>query len=82
MINLLNFLPINFETVNSYFTMLRSSPKSSSFDSSKIDEVFMAFYEYILKNLLLNDEANLKINDKDKGKRFLPRVVGPGNIFR
>ncbi|XP_016456293.2 putative late blight resistance protein homolog R1B-12 [Nicotiana tabacum] len=67
MINLLNFLPTKFEAIDSYFTMLISS---KTYDSPKMDEVFMRFHEYILENLLLEDEANLKLTDTDKFKRF------------
>ncbi|KAJ8560581.1 hypothetical protein K7X08_022441 [Anisodus acutangulus] len=59
----LNFLPTNFEAIDSYFTMLKSSKTLSSSDSSKTDDIFMGFHEYILENLLLKDGASLKLAD-------------------
>ncbi|KAJ8529727.1 hypothetical protein K7X08_036562 [Anisodus acutangulus] len=59
----LNFLPTNFEAIDSYFTILKSSKTLSSSDSSKTDDIFMGFHEYILENLLLKDGASLKLAD-------------------
>ncbi|KAL3337212.1 hypothetical protein AABB24_029724 [Solanum stoloniferum] len=61
----LNFLPTYFEVIDSYFTKLKSSS-----DSPKMDEVLLSFHEYIFENLLLKDEADLKLTDSDKLKRF------------
>ncbi|KAH0754199.1 hypothetical protein KY290_024469 [Solanum tuberosum] len=61
----LNFLPTYFEVIDSYFTKLKSSS-----DSPKMDEVLLRFHEYIFENLLLKDEADLKLTDSDKLKRF------------
>ncbi|CAN4094682.1 unnamed protein product [Withania somnifera] len=72
MTKLLNFLPINFEVIDSYFSMLKSS-KTSSFGSPKIDEVLMGFLEYIQEALqeLLNDEdGSLIVTDTNEVKKF------------
>ncbi|XP_049349485.1 LOW QUALITY PROTEIN: uncharacterized protein LOC125814078 [Solanum verrucosum] len=61
----LNFLPTYFEVIDSYFTKLKSSS-----GSPKMDEVFLRFHELIFENLLLKDEADLKLTDSDKLKRF------------
>lgn len=62
-INLLNFLPINFEVIDSYFSMLKFSKTSKKEKLRKnkkksrpiLDEVFMGFIKYILDNLILKD---------------------------
>ncbi|MCD7472620.1 hypothetical protein HAX54_013901 [Datura stramonium] len=69
-INLLNFLPINFEVIESYFTMLKSS-KTSSSDIPMIHEILMGFHEYILSNLFLKDEIYLKVTVANDDKKFL-----------
>nr|AAT40487.1 putative disease resistance protein [Solanum demissum] len=68
---LLDFLPINFDVIDSYFSMLKSS-KTSSFGSAKIDEVLMGFLEYILDHLqeLLNDEGSLIVATTNEVKKF------------
>ncbi|KAH0675412.1 hypothetical protein KY285_023213 [Solanum tuberosum] len=68
-INLLNFLPINFDVINSFFSMLKSS-KTSSSGFPKIDVLLMRFHEYILDNLLLKDETALSFTVPDKVKKF------------
>ncbi|XP_025886812.1 uncharacterized protein [Solanum lycopersicum] len=68
---LLDFLPIDFDVIDSYFSMLKSS-KISSFGSLKIDEVLMGFLEYILDHLqeLLNDEGSLIVAATNEVKKF------------
>ncbi|KAH0671166.1 hypothetical protein KY289_025659 [Solanum tuberosum] len=61
----LKFLPTYFEVIDSYFTKLKSSS-----DCPKMDEVLLRFHEYIFENLLLKDEADLKLTDSDKLKRI------------
>ncbi|XP_049404521.1 late blight resistance protein R1-A-like [Solanum stenotomum] len=61
----LKFLPTYFEVIDSCFTKLKSSS-----DSPKMDEVLLRFHEYIFENLLLKDEADLKLTDSDKLKRI------------
>ncbi|KAH0633339.1 hypothetical protein KY284_036125 [Solanum tuberosum] len=61
----LNFLPTYFGAIDSYFTKLKSSS-----DIPKTDEVLLRFHEYIFENLLLKDEADLKLTDSDKLKGF------------
>ncbi|XP_060214919.1 putative late blight resistance protein homolog R1B-23 [Lycium barbarum] len=68
-INLLNFLPINFEVIDSYFNMLKSS-KASSSDVPMIHEVFMGFHEYVLGNLFLKDETSLTVTVANEVKKF------------
>ncbi|XP_060214920.1 putative late blight resistance protein homolog R1B-17 [Lycium barbarum] len=68
-INLLNFLPINFEVIDSYMSMLKSS-KTSSSDIPMIHEFFMGFHEYILDNLLLKDETYSTFIVADQIKKF------------
>ncbi|MCD7472621.1 hypothetical protein HAX54_013902 [Datura stramonium] len=68
-INLLNFLPINFEVIDSYFSMLKSS-KTSSSNIPMIHDVFMGFHEYILDNLLLKDETYLTFIVANEVKKF------------
>ncbi|CAN4121929.1 unnamed protein product [Withania somnifera] len=69
-IDLLNFLPINFEVIESYFSMLKSS-KTSSSDIPIIHEVLMGFHEYILGNLFLKNETYLKVTFANEVKKFL-----------
>ncbi|KAK4715628.1 hypothetical protein R3W88_013966 [Solanum pinnatisectum] len=66
-INLLNFFPFDFEVIDSYFSMLKSS-KTSSLGSSKMDEIFIGLHEYILDSLkvLPNNETNVVFTDKRK----------------
>ncbi|KAJ8569930.1 hypothetical protein K7X08_006507 [Anisodus acutangulus] len=66
-INLLNFLPINFEVIDAYFSMLKSS-KTPSSDSPKMDEVFM--HEYILNSVLLKDNTNLIFTVANEVEKF------------
>nr|AAT39951.2 Disease resistance protein, putative [Solanum demissum] len=68
---LLDFLPVNFDVIDSYFSMLKSS-KTSSFGSPKIGEVLMGFLEYILDHLqeLLNDEGSLIVAATNEVKKF------------
>ncbi|MCD7452926.1 hypothetical protein HAX54_018753 [Datura stramonium] len=68
-IDLLNFLPSNFEVIDSYFRVLKSSDTSSS-HSPTMDEILMRFHEYILENLLLKDETNLTFTVADDVKKF------------
>ncbi|XP_016492709.2 putative late blight resistance protein homolog R1B-12 [Nicotiana tabacum] len=68
-INLLNFLPINFEVIDSYFSMLKSSKTSSSYMPT-IDKFLMGFHEYILGNLLLKDETYLTFTVANEVKKF------------
>uniref|UniRef100_A0A1S3Z3F5 Late blight resistance protein homolog R1A-4 n=1 Tax=Nicotiana tabacum TaxID=4097 RepID=A0A1S3Z3F5_TOBAC len=68
-ISLLNFLPMNFEVIDSYFSMLKSSNTSSP-HRPMMDEVLMGFHEYILKNLLLKDETNLTFTIAGEVKKF------------
>ncbi|KAH0672019.1 hypothetical protein KY284_023106 [Solanum tuberosum] len=67
MINLLNFFPFDFEVIDSYFSMVKSS-KTSSLGSSKMDEIFIGLHEYILDSLkvLPNNETNVVFTDKRK----------------
>ncbi|WMV28479.1 hypothetical protein MTR67_021864 [Solanum verrucosum] len=67
MINLLNFFPFDFEVIDSYFSILKSS-KTSSLGSSKMDEIFIGLHEYILDSLkvLPNNETNVVFTDKRK----------------
>ncbi|MCD9641092.1 hypothetical protein HAX54_026964 [Datura stramonium] len=76
MTKLLNFLPINFEVIDAYFSKLKSS-KTSSFDSPKIDEVLMGFLEYILDHLqeLLNDESSLIVTATNELKKFFQGLL-------
>ncbi|KAK4370926.1 hypothetical protein RND71_010401 [Anisodus tanguticus] len=67
--NLLNFLPCNFEVIDSYFNMVKSSTRSSS-GILEMDEVFMGFHKYILDNLLLKDGVSLAFTDTNKVKSF------------
>lgn len=46
-VNLLNFLFIDFDVIDSYFSMLKCS-KTKSSHIPMMDEVLMGFYEYIL----------------------------------
>ncbi|KAJ8569774.1 hypothetical protein K7X08_006351 [Anisodus acutangulus] len=69
-VNLLNFLPINFEVIDSYFSILKSSMTSSSDDIPTIDEVLMGFHKYILHNLLLKDETYLTFTVSHEVKKF------------
>ncbi|XP_016488690.2 putative late blight resistance protein homolog R1B-16 isoform X1 [Nicotiana tabacum] len=68
-IDLLNFLPINFEVIDSYFNMLKSS-KAPSSDSPKMDEILMGFHEYIISKLLLKDETNFTFTAANEDKFF------------
>ncbi|MCD9560516.1 hypothetical protein HAX54_019212 [Datura stramonium] len=68
-IDLLNFLPINFDVTGSYFSMLKSS-KTQSPHSSKMDEVLMGFHEYILGNVLLKDESYLTFTVANEVKKY------------
>lgn len=69
MINLLNFLPVNFGVVDSYFSMPKSSEVLSS-DSHNMYLVLEGFHEYILENLLLKDETNLTFFIANEVKKF------------
>ncbi|KAG5604614.1 hypothetical protein H5410_026106 [Solanum commersonii] len=66
----LNFLPTYFAAIDSYFTKLKFSS-----DSPKMDQVLLRFHEYIFENLLLKDEADLKLTDSDKLKRFYHSLI-------
>nr|XP_016492710.1 PREDICTED: putative late blight resistance protein homolog R1B-12 [Nicotiana tabacum]XP_016492711.1 PREDICTED: putative late blight resistance protein homolog R1B-12 [Nicotiana tabacum] len=68
-IDLWNFLPINFEIIDSYFNMLKSSKISSSYVPT-VDEVFMGFHEYVFGNLLLKDETYLTVTVGNEVKKF------------
>ncbi|WMV28827.1 hypothetical protein MTR67_022212 [Solanum verrucosum] len=61
-IHLLNFLPINFEVIDSYLL------SSSCHDN--MDLVMMGFHEYIIDNLLLKDETDLSFTVADDVKKF------------
>ncbi|CAN4121930.1 unnamed protein product [Withania somnifera] len=65
-INLLNFLPINFEVIDSYFSRL----KSSKTNIHMIHEIFLGFHEYILDNLLLRDETYSTFIIANEVKKF------------
>ncbi|KAF3640450.1 putative prolycopene isomerase 1, chloroplastic-like [Capsicum annuum] len=68
-IDLLNFLPINFEVIDSYFNMIKYS-KTSSSGRHNMDLVLMGFHEYILDNLLVKDETDLSFTVADEVKKF------------
>ncbi|PHU19335.1 hypothetical protein BC332_10486 [Capsicum chinense] len=68
-IDLLNFLPINFEVIDSYFNMIKYS-KTSSSGRHNMDLVLMGFHEYILDNLLVKDETDLSFTVADEAKKF------------
>ncbi|CAN4121945.1 unnamed protein product [Withania somnifera] len=68
-IDLQNFLPINFDVIDSYFSILKSS-KTHSSHSSMMDEVLMGFHEYILGNLLLKDETYLTFTVANEVKKY------------
>ncbi|TMW97857.1 hypothetical protein EJD97_004905 [Solanum chilense] len=68
-INLLNFLPLNFKVLDSYFSMLKSSMIDSS-DSPMMDLVLMGFHEYILDNLQLKNETSLTFTNTNEVKKF------------
>ncbi|KAH0754211.1 hypothetical protein KY290_024481 [Solanum tuberosum] len=61
-IYLLNFLPIRFEVIDSYFL--------SSSGHDNMDLVMMGFHEYIIDNLLLKDETDLSFTVGDGVKNF------------
>ncbi|KAK4715629.1 hypothetical protein R3W88_013967 [Solanum pinnatisectum] len=71
LINLLNFVPINFEVIYSYFSMLKST-KTIYLSSPKMDDVLMVFLDYILNNIsvLLKDETNLFVTAANEVKKF------------
>ncbi|OIS95828.1 putative late blight resistance protein -like r1b-14 [Nicotiana attenuata] len=68
-INLLNFLPLNFKVIDTYFSMLKSS-KAPSSQSPKMDEILMGFHEYILDTLLLKDETYLTFTVANEIKKY------------
>ncbi|KAH0669068.1 hypothetical protein KY289_023561 [Solanum tuberosum] len=61
-IYLLNFLPIRFEVIDSYFL--------SSSGHDNMDLVMMGFHEYIIDNLLLKDETDLSFTAGHDVKKF------------
>ncbi|WMV28850.1 hypothetical protein MTR67_022235 [Solanum verrucosum] len=61
-IYLLNFLPIRFEVIDSYFL--------SSSGHDNMDLVMMGFHEYIIDNLLLKDETDLSFTVGHDVKKF------------
>ncbi|XP_006348601.1 putative late blight resistance protein homolog R1B-23 [Solanum tuberosum] len=68
-IDLLNFLPIDFGVIDSYFSMLKSS-KTQSSHIPKVDEVLMGFHEYILGNVLLKDESYSMFTVANEVKKY------------
>ncbi|KAK4715320.1 hypothetical protein R3W88_013658 [Solanum pinnatisectum] len=68
-INLLNFLPIDFDVIDSYFSMLKSS-KTQSSHIPKVDEILMGFHEYILGNVLLKDESYWTFTVANEVKKY------------
>ncbi|KAK4339854.1 hypothetical protein RND71_041316 [Anisodus tanguticus] len=78
--NLLNFLPCNFEVIDTYFNMVKSSERSSS-GIPEVDEVFMGFHTYILDNLLLKDGVSLAFTDTDKVKSFYHGLLVLEELF-
>ncbi|KAK4357926.1 hypothetical protein RND71_023536 [Anisodus tanguticus] len=68
-IDLLNFLPVNCDIIDSYFSMLKSS-KTQSSHSPKMDDILVGFYEYILGNVLLKDETYLTFTVANQVKKY------------
>ncbi|XP_049405429.1 putative late blight resistance protein homolog R1B-23 [Solanum stenotomum] len=68
-IDLLNFLPIDFHVIDSYFSMLKSS-KTQCSHIPKVDEVLMGFHEYILGNVLLTDESYSMFTVANEVKKY------------
>ncbi|WMV28107.1 hypothetical protein MTR67_021492 [Solanum verrucosum] len=68
-IDLLNFLPIDFDAIDCYFSMLKSS-KTQSSHIPKVDEVLMGFHEYILGKVLLKDKSYSTITVANKVKKY------------
>ncbi|MCD7449478.1 hypothetical protein HAX54_052634 [Datura stramonium] len=68
MMKLLEFLPFNFEVIDSYFSMLKFS-KTLFSDSLKMDELLMGFHEYIIDNLL-KCVTNLTYTVMNEVKKF------------
>ncbi|WMV46313.1 hypothetical protein MTR67_039698 [Solanum verrucosum] len=70
-INLLHFqLFLKFKFIKAAIRQICPSFSASSTPDHHTDEVLLRFHEYIFENLLLKDEADLKLTDSDKLKGF------------